>query len=242
VRHVAEINAMRRFGGLAPVGLAEELIPLCEAHSAYCGNWEVTHHENPGLRGYTRAGAWAGLHANVGHAANAITSIRILLATLWHRNHYYFPELDRVGVGAAAGVVTSDVLTHRPYGSRRLIFAPIDRARDVPLRGENETPSPYVRDEVPGPFVTVLLPDSLRARFVSGEVRPRNGKPLAFDFSDPERAAPASRGRIPDNDGCIALVLHRALERDTLYDVKITATVDDEDRVFAWSFLTQAER
>ncbi len=242
VRHVAEINALRRHGGLPPVGLAEELIHGCEAHSAYCGNWGMTHHESPGQRGYSRAGAWAGLHSNIAPAPNAISGIRLLLKTLWHRNHYYAFGLRRVGVGAAADVVTSDVLTHAHPNARSLVFAPIDRSLDAPLAGETEVPWPYVKEERPGPFITVLLPRGTPAQFRSGSVTPRGGKPLLFDVHDPARPAPAARKQVPDNDSCIVLILHRTLEAGTLYDVKVSATLGEEEREFVWSFRTRDKR
>lgn len=242
VRHIAEINAVRRYGGLPPAGLAEELTTACEAHSAYCGNWGLTHHEDPGLRGYSRAGAWAGLHSNIAPGVNAIAGIRLLMRTLWHRNHYFHPALLQVGVGAAADVVTSDVLTHAAAATRELIFAPMDHALDAPTAGENEIPSPYAKEERPGPFVTVLLPQGTEAAFRAGSVTPRGGKPVPFDVTDPTHPAPGSIGQVPDNDSCIVLILQRTLAPETIYDVKVSATFAGAEREFSWSFRTRAEK
>lgn len=239
VRHVAEVNAVRRFAGLPPAGLAEELIPLCEAHSSYCHVNGITHYEERHRAGYSPGGEWAGIHCNVGADPNAIESIRALLATLWHRNFYYVPALKRVSVGGADGFVCSDVLTHGAPKSRTLIFAPIDGALDVPLEGHNENPPPYINGPVPGPFVTVLLPYGTKATFVSGTVTPRGGTPVPYDVSDPANPAPQARQRFPDNDACIVLVLHEVLKADTLYDVAIKARVADAEQDFAWSFRTR---
>ncbi|MBI2920975.1 MAG: hypothetical protein HYY18_07810 [Planctomycetes bacterium] len=239
VRHVAEVNAVRRFAGLAPAGLAEELIPLCEAHGNYCGKWGLTHFEDRNRAGYTPEGDWAGQHSNVGVSPDATASIRQLLQTLWHRNLYYTPALKRVGVGFGGGVVCSDVLTHSDAWSRKLVFAPINRALDVPLEGSGENPDPWPIQPRAGPFVTVLLPEGSKGSFKEGSVIPRGGQPLKFDMTDPENPPGKAKGRFPDNDACIVMILHQALKADTIYDVKAVVSGAAGEQMHTWSFRTR---
>ncbi len=242
VRHVAEVNAVRRFGGLPRVGLAEELIPLCEAHSRYCARNGLGHEEDRRKPEYTPGGNYAGLHSNVGRGRDAVESAAELLRTLWHRNFYYTRALTRVGVGWGDGSVTSDVLTHGGGTARDLTFAPPDRSLDAPLQGANENPDPYPVERRPGPFVTVLLPPGRGMKFKEGSITPRGGGPLAFDVSDPTAPPARARARFPDNDGCIVLIPHEALAPETIYDVSVTALGGNKPETFRWSFRTGAAR
>ncbi|MEK7470284.1 MAG: CAP domain-containing protein [Planctomycetota bacterium] len=238
VRHVSEVNAVRRFGGIEPVGFAEELIALCEAHSKYCAKNGLTHYEDKNSALFTPGGEYAGRHSNVGGAADAKSFARELLCTLWHRNFYYDGNLTRISVGLADGYASSDV---RSYGDwdRTPALAPFRGALDVPLGSENESPDPYPDQHLPGPFVSVLFPKDTKAVLKVGTIAPRGGQPLKCDWTDPANPPAKAKSRFPDNDGCIVLIPHLALKPDTIHDVKITATISGKDEVFSWSFRTK---
>jgi hypothetical protein len=235
---VSEVNAVRRFGGIAPVGFAEELIPLCEAHGKYCAKNGQTHYEDKNRAMFTPGGEYAGRHSNIGGATDAKSFARELLCTLWHRNFYYDGNLTRISVGIGDGYASSDV---RSYGDwdRTPALAPFRGALDVPLEGAMENPDPYPDQRLPGPFISVLFPKDTKAVLKEGSVIPRGGTALKFDWSDTAHPPAKAKDRFPDNDGCIVLIPHQALKADTIYDVKISATVHGKDATFAWSFRTK---
>ncbi|MEK7469623.1 MAG: CAP domain-containing protein [Planctomycetota bacterium] len=234
VRHVSDVNAVRRYGGLPPVGLAEELIPLCEAHSRYCAKNGLTHYEEKGKPLFTPGGEYAGRNCNVG-TTNWLPK---LLATLWHRNPYYDATLSRVSFGIADGWGCSDVHTYREV-ERVPTVAPFRRALEVELDGVTEIPYPYPGKQRAGPFVTVLLPIETVASLKSGSITPRGGTPLEFDSSDPAHPTEKAKQDFPDNDACIVLIPHQALKPDTIYDVNILAIVENKPETYAWSFRTK---
>ena len=237
IRHVSEVNAVRRYGGLPPVGLAEELIPLCEAHSRYCAKNGLTHYEEKGKPLFSLEGEYAGRNCNVG-TTNWLPK---LLSTLWHRNPYYDATLSRISVGIADGWGCSDVHTYREV-ERVPTVAPFRRALEVELEGVTEVPYPYPGKQRPGPFVTVLLPIETVASLKSGSITSRGGKPLEFDASDPAHPTAKAKLDFPDNDACIVLIPHEALKPDTIYDVNIQAIVEAKPETFAWSFRTKSAR
>lgn len=246
-RHVAEANALRRFLGLDPAGIAEELTPICEAHARYCAQHGLSHEESPSSPLFSEGGHYAGMHSNLGGGADARVAAIGLLKTLWHRNFYLRGTLARVGVGMAGPPATgegmsytpctSDVLTHSRDTATKPITWPADLARDVWVDGADESPSPYPNGPRPGPFVTVILPrGAARDERVESSIMPRGGTALAHDVTDPLHPPPEARSRFPDNDRSIVLMPHETLAPSTIYDVVITTRTGAS---FRWSFRTQ---
>ncbi|GEM_PF-7087361 len=241
VRQAAVVNELRKYALLPAVGLAEDRIAACEAHSRYCAKHGLSHPEDPALPGYSPEGNEAGMRSCLGSGEDAGKATHDMLQTLWHRNFYLSRSLTRVGVGLVERVLTSDVLS---YGSgtdeRTLVFAPPARALDAEMRGATEEPDPYPDGkELPGPFVTVLLPPGRQISFVSGSIVPRGGAPIDFVTTDPTRPPAAARERFPDNDACIVLIPRQALSPETIYDVTVVAGAGKNKQTFRWSFRTR---
>lgn len=243
VRQASVVNQLRKYASLPAVGLAEDRIAACEAHSRYCAkNGGLSHDEDPGRPGYSAEGHDAGMKSCLGHGEDAASATYDMLQTLWHRNLYLSRSLSRVGVGHMEHILTSDVLSYGDdTGGRTLVFFPPARALDVELRGANENPDPYPDGkELPGPFITVLLPPGRRPPLISGSVASRGGAPIDCATTDPTHPPAGARERFPDNDGCLVLIPRQPLAPETIYDVVIVAGTGKKDQqTFRWSFRTR---
>ena len=242
VRQAAVVNELRKYALLPAVGLAEDRIAACEAHSRYCAKHGLSHPEDPNRPGYSTEGNDAGMKSCLGHGKDAAQATCDMLQTLWHRNLYLSRSLTRVGVGHVEGVLTSDILTYgQGTDGRTLVYFPPARALDAELRGATENPDPYPEGkELPGPFVTVLLPPGRNLPLVSGSIAPRGGAPIECATTDPTRPPAAARERFPDNDRCLVLIPRQALSPETIYDVTIVEGSGKKDQqTFRWSFRTR---
>lgn len=244
VRHISEINAVRRFLDYPPVGLAEELSRACELHSKYCAKHGLTHPEDKSSPLYTPEGHHAGMNSNLGYGKDGGAAAIGLLQTLWHRNHYLKVGLRRVGVGTAPPlpgaryplpVWTSNIFTHGGRYASQTFTWPADRALDVWVRGQNENPNPYPKQPVDGPFVTLFQRGAAELR-KSTVIRPRGGEPLPHDWTDPANPARGAPKRYQRNANMIVIIPHQKLEPGKIYDVEI---ITDKGTTYRWSFRTQ---
>jgi len=242
---VAELNALRLRGALAPVAIDIEACGHAELHLDYLEfNGLIRmqtldiHHEDPEARGYTSGGAKAGQVGVIGFGHSLREDLAGWYASAYHAAKILDPNLKRVGI-ARKHDLSLLYPTDAPWHGREPWVHPADGAVDIPTefsRG-GEIPNPAPGTEMgrgTGFPLLVLLPRSLRAReLVTFELFGPRDEPVPGFASAPSR--PASQD-LPDNLGCAFFVPKAPLAGETRYRARLE--IEGMTAPLEWSFTT----
>lgn len=243
------LNDARREAGLRPVRLDPGLTAACEKHANYLllnyGKPAIqgllAHREQPGLPGYTDAGAMAGKASDI-HWVPLTRAVPGWLNTLYHRNPMMNPGLKTVGLGAmrdARGHYVSLLM----FGQMDLDMAegypvcyPPDRSSNTPFSfkgGEVPDPAPGGAAKA-GPPITLHFHPWVQVTGVSATLEDDRGADVPFYLSSPER--PATQYQ---QGGAVCLIPKRPLRIGGHYWVSVTASVSgNRPQTWRWSFTT----
>jgi hypothetical protein len=236
---LAIVNARRVQNGLPPGGVDAALSAGCRLHCLYCGWNGMTHVEEEEKRGYTAAGARAGLHGNLRGAEDLLGIATHPYTHFYHRLTYMNPGTRAFGFGQGGGVACIDGLT--AVSSRAWRWPVIVPAPDTvghPVRFEkSERPLPFDEGLDAGFPVTISFPPggdlaALDARIVETGKKPA---PVEILVSSPEKPAVAS---IPHNYRTICLIPVRPLRPDTTYEASVRWRADGVEDGRTWTFRT----
>jgi len=242
--HMGLLNHWRRQGGVPPVGIDEGLTDACEKHCAYMAQHGIGHEEDPGKAGFTPEGDRAGRAAVVG-PGSALSGLRGMFQTFYHRTYYLWPRLLKVGVGAREGRYTCDVLTHGSRGANEPVVYPFDRQAGVDPRASTESPDPRPADlpTLGGTFIVMAFNSGQRAELIGATVRDvERDAEVPFVASTPAEPPPAARQRFPNNDYSFCICPREALRHGATYEVEVRyrLSAGAPEQVRRWRFRTAA--
>lgn len=251
-RLLGQLNAVRKAAGLEPLALDEELSKACRAHAAYLARNADRlddpdfdqHDENAKLPGTSAEGKRIAREAHVGTASFPPEA---MLASWPASFHYRFPLLDqqsrKVGLAAARGPrnwhLVLALKPERGLARSAPLLYPADGQKDVPVAyesGEVPDPIPESKDRQAGFPITVLFPPRQRVADVTAALT-LGGAAVPFWMSTPQK--PVADGY---QHNTVCAIARRPLRPDSVYKVRIAATVDGKPWERTWTFRTARKR
>lgn len=253
------INRMRRKSGLAPVTLSPGLSAGAQKHAEYLvrnNNHPSTrglgaHNEDPALPGYTAEGERAGHQSDIGQRP-PLSSMAGMFGVFYHRIPLLHPDLREIGIGYAAvaekgtpyesgwcAIDFSGVRKEKDEKAPRVVSFPAPGQKRVPLEfcsREEPDPIPAGEDQSCGTPITLTWFDKPTIADATMEVTLK-GVPVKGYFSSPDSPA---RGDFPNLES-LCFMSADPLVKNSVYHVKVTATVDGEAFVREWDFTTGAQ-
>lgn len=242
LRTIAALNAWRRGIGLQALFIDLPRSRDCQAHTEY---WRLNgysgHDESPSAKGYSKGGARAGRHGSVSEDPRPDRTVLRIGRTILHRETSLGQSRYGLGVGYGVG----SCLWGGALGTRKRgfpILVPSPGQKNVPTTCVSEEPVPS-RDpgfyESPRGYAVAvwyagLYRDLRNARIelyrVDGDEEPLSGD--LFSAEQPYRPAFSAKPMT-------CFVADRALDRETRYCARFTATAGDRPIDFSWTFETK---
>lgn len=250
---VARLNHYRKAAGLEPVHLDPKLSKGCQAHADYVarnlGDGPITiavHKEESGKPGYTKEGDEAGRRSvikfapvkNPGGGAGVMDTF---IHSLYHRKDPLHPDLMGIGVGVAKSDRFMIYVVGCPAGykaSREVVY-PADGQKAIPLTlAKGEVPNPVPpegRKRKVGYPITAAFAYAAKIKGAKVVLTDAAGKEVKGWVSSPE--VPANK-EWPTNSATICIIPKQPLEPDTVYKVRMSATVNGKKWEKSWRFTT----
>jgi hypothetical protein len=253
---VEQVNRIRRRAGL---GCLEAIGEMSEAAVRHCGYYVASgggpcvdrpHREMPGCPGFVapmfderleKAGYQGYARFEVmAYVADAPTSVRLWLDSVWHRLPILAPELQQAGYGAARrGDLRCDTMEFGvaagDRSSSRVVTYPLDGQQGVPrsFSGRESPEPPPPPQGWPSGYPITLYAAGLTATAHAITVDGRD-QPLEHEFIAP--GDPRAAGLLIDE---MMLYTWRPLAPATRYRVRIEGTRGGEPVRFEWTFTTR---
>jgi hypothetical protein len=237
------LNELRKTLGHAPIDIDWQLSSPCEQHALYCAtNGELTHDQDQGKPGYSKAGAVAGKNSELCYAKTMREGIKSFEGTFYHRLYMLSPSVKRVGMGLVHGVVVLDTKTHHASGSFEPFAWPPDGAAELhPSWTSGEHPSPVGGAEFDSTLasrygypISLTFPTAavtkVEARLTAG------GRELDVFVSTPEN--PGNR-ELPDNLSSILVMSKAPLPWDSEVRVEVRCQHAGKPYEKTWVFRTR---
>lgn len=253
------LNRARRKCKLKPVVLSQKLSDGAQKHADYLIRNAAHpstkglggHNEDPSLPGYTEEGARAGHQSDIGSSPPP-SAMAGMLGTFYHRIPLLHPDLKEVGIGYAESkgggggrwggggggkcvIDYSGVSETKDEKAPRVVAYPADRQKGVQRAFDNEEPDPIPsgEDQEAGIAITLTWFDEPSVTDAKIEVT-SGGVSLGGYESSQERPA---RSDFP-NEHSVCFIPKDPLDANTVYKVKVTATVDGAPFTKEWEFTT----
>ncbi|KAF0246042.1 MAG: hypothetical protein FD180_1036 [Planctomycetota bacterium] len=247
------LNRERKKCKIGPAELGKDLSDGAQKHADYLIKNDAhpstrglgSHNEDPSLPGYTEEGARAGRQSDIGMSPPP-QAMKGMLGTFYHRIPLLHPDLKKVGIGYAKLASGGGwgrgrcVIDYSGKGEKdekvpRVIGYPADKATNVQLNFDNESPDPIPQgeDEEAGMPVTLAWVDGETITDADVELRSADGVRVDGYLSSPEKPA---RSDFPNE--AICFIPKNPLSGATKYHVKVTAKVNGEAFVKEWDFTT----
>jgi hypothetical protein len=246
--HMGYLNYIRKLQGLEFVGLDETLISACEKHCSYCGKNGVVHGEDSNKPGYTPEGAAIGKESVVGNARDALSGLKRMFTSLYHRNVYFRANLKKVSLGCRDGVY---VCCYRPFSSNvvtKTTLFPFPGQTDAPNYANTETPKSFPDDinGSVGTLIAVKFPNGPKFALHSATIRQtQTNEEVPFSYTDCYKVPSEATTLFPTNDQCICLFPRKELDNGVIYEVIINyvdspkgASKDKPYQTLKWQFKT----
>lgn len=237
------LNELRKLLGHAPVDIDWELSSPCEQHALYCAtNGELTHDQEQGQPGYSKAGAVAGKSSELCYAKTIREGIKSFEGTFYHRLYMLSPNVKRVGMGLVHGVVVLDTKTHHVNGSFEPYAWPPDGATELhPSWTSGEQPSPVGGGEFDlslasryGYPISLTFPSAAVTKVEAKLIVA--GRELELFVSTPEN--PGSP-ELPDNMSSILVMSKAPLPWDSEVRVEVRCEHAGKPYEKTWAFRTR---
>jgi len=241
---LVRLNVLRVRNALPPLSLHAVRSAACAKHVAYMKiHASYAHEEVEGRRGWSKDGAYAGIHSVIDLQVTLAEAFDRWFATLHHRWPLTDPRLT--AVGAAVGdpyAMCSPLVDKRDERWGWPVLVPASDSEDQPTRAGRELPNPYPVGEAAGYPITLQFPTWRSAvGGVRAIVRKRGpaGAEVACRVSWPGTPANPERER---NDGVICLIPRRPLAARTVYWVQVDYTWREVAERRTWTFCTGVDR
>ncbi|MDJ0522713.1 MAG: hypothetical protein QNJ90_11655 [Planctomycetota bacterium] len=243
---LAMLNEVRVRNAVPPVPMDVARSTACGKHIHYMiVNNAFGHEEIEGKPGWSKDGAYAGIHSVIDQTVTLGEAVERWFATLYHRWPISDPRLASTGADERSPyAMLSPIRDMKDARWAWPALVPAPESEGQPTRAGHEIPMPYPKDETCGYPITLQFPSwesqvaNVKA-VLRVDKRKGSGKVVECYVSWPGHPANASR---PRNDGCICLIPKQPLQGRTRYRVDVEYTWDDKADRRTWTFTTGKDR
>ncbi len=241
---LARLNLLRVRNAWPPLPVDAVRSLACAKHVHYMTIHDAyAHEEVEGRAGWSKEGAYAGIHSVIDLQVTLAEAFERWFATLYHRWPLTDPRLTAVGVATGGGyAMCSPLVDKRDDRWVWPVLVPAPESEGQPTRAGKELPMPYPAGEVAGYPITLQFPEwRSRVSEVRAVLRKKgaSGPEVPCRLSWPGVPANPARER---NDGTICLIPKRPLAARTSYWVRVSYTWREKPEQRTWTFRTGADR